>query len=695
MIAEIGAKIALIENAMGTAANLPLAKIRTDGGTQARQGLDMATVGEYAVEMQNGAKFPALTIFYDGEAYWLADGFHRLAAAKIAGLAGIACDVRQGRQREAMLFACGANATHGLKRRDDDKRRAVMALLNDSEWRQWSDREIARRCAVSAPFVGSLRAKAVPTVNVYSSDDGAGEARTYERNGKTQTMNTNGIGKQKAAPYVKVGDIMEAIKAYLFAAVRDDLELQLIRVDNLLADRHKTYHSKWWDEAIKAMPDGFMHSNFVQALSNTRDKLQSQLRRQAKGGSACVPTSQLQQKLDQWLGERFRDDPVASDRDDNGWLILNSLNERGRRSIYWEAAIHAMPEPHQIGDIEQAVSNLCDIYLQAIREKRKGGSLIAERLEPSQSPAEIRHEMRGLVVAKPFDTEAATAGVLAWLRSEQFVSYTYTVACLNRLVKETVFCTEWPEFCLAAGVDWEADHAPCIDEMIGICQKFLDELAEMRSNADFHRWQHGPMMATVSYGDTGVTINMTDGRALMLEATQETPTAQTFEAKGSASRATWLDDQLAAIDEEVASSELATDPVMAYLLDSVGDYPPSQLGRIKVLLAETHKANRSEIWDEFVFAMPDGLSTGELAQLLLNTSHAIQAAIAPVSQPATPPTPYKLLLPMSDKQRGLVYNALKFSRSHYEPRTDGTDQSVNAFYYAMFTEAMALFDIQE
>jgi hypothetical protein len=42
-----------------------------------------------------------------------------------------------------------------------DLRRAVLTLLRDEEWGQWSDREIARRCAVYHPFVGSIRASLV------------------------------------------------------------------------------------------------------------------------------------------------------------------------------------------------------------------------------------------------------------------------------------------------------------------------------------------------------------------------------------------------------------------------------------------------------------------------------------------------------------------------------------------------------
>jgi hypothetical protein len=54
-----------------------------------------------------------------------------------------------------------ANTTHGYPRSNDDKRQAVMTLLRDAEWSQWSDREIARRCAVTHPFVATVRASLV------------------------------------------------------------------------------------------------------------------------------------------------------------------------------------------------------------------------------------------------------------------------------------------------------------------------------------------------------------------------------------------------------------------------------------------------------------------------------------------------------------------------------------------------------
>src|SRR5262249_3773262 len=144
--------------AKGPCGMLALREIRTDGDTQARWRLDQATVDAYAELLKDKVNLPPAVVFNDGGVhFWLADGFHRHAAHAKAGLTSMLCEVRKGTQRDALLYAVGANAEHGLPRSNSDKHRAVTLLLCDPEWSRWSDREIARRAAVSHNFVSQLR----------------------------------------------------------------------------------------------------------------------------------------------------------------------------------------------------------------------------------------------------------------------------------------------------------------------------------------------------------------------------------------------------------------------------------------------------------------------------------------------------------------------------------------------------------
>lgn len=176
---------------------LRVADFKLDGGTQPRAEIDEAIVSEYADAMKAGESFPPVVAFQDGASVWLADGFHRVHAARRADIKEIAAEVYDGTKRDAILHSVGANAAHGLRRTNADKRKAVMTLLEDDKWSQWSDREIARRCAVHNSFVSRLRAS-LSTSD--SEESGNPPPRTYNtKHGTTATMNTENIGRRKPA----------------------------------------------------------------------------------------------------------------------------------------------------------------------------------------------------------------------------------------------------------------------------------------------------------------------------------------------------------------------------------------------------------------------------------------------------------------------------------------------------------------
>jgi hypothetical protein len=174
-------------------AKIELKKIMLDGGTQTRSQLNFVTIADYQKAMEDRAQFPPIVVFYDGSQYWLADGFHRCRAAVDAGLTEIEAEVKQGTRRDAILYSVGANATHGLPRTREDKRTAVMLLLEDEEWGRWSDREIARLCIVHHQLVGNLR-------KTFSLDDSSSEKKYITKHGTVSTMNTANIGGKATAP---------------------------------------------------------------------------------------------------------------------------------------------------------------------------------------------------------------------------------------------------------------------------------------------------------------------------------------------------------------------------------------------------------------------------------------------------------------------------------------------------------------
>lgn len=141
----------------GEEIGLPLVDVRTNFDTQSRVELHQPTVNEYADLMQAGTVFPPLTVFYDGRNYILADGFHRLHAARKLKLAEIQVKVRNGNRLAAVLYAAGANRDHGLRRSNADKRKSVASILLEKFWADKSDHWVAEQAGVTHQFVGKLR----------------------------------------------------------------------------------------------------------------------------------------------------------------------------------------------------------------------------------------------------------------------------------------------------------------------------------------------------------------------------------------------------------------------------------------------------------------------------------------------------------------------------------------------------------
>lgn len=135
--------------------NLTIASIELDPSIQCRAAIDTAVVGDYAERMEAGDQFPPVEVYGSQSKCWIGDGWHRVMAALQRGAETVEATLHLGGRLDALKHALGANAVHGQRRSNADKRRAVEIALR--EFPTLSSRAVAKMCGVHHTFVESLR----------------------------------------------------------------------------------------------------------------------------------------------------------------------------------------------------------------------------------------------------------------------------------------------------------------------------------------------------------------------------------------------------------------------------------------------------------------------------------------------------------------------------------------------------------
>jgi phage N-6-adenine-methyltransferase len=253
---------------------VPLTAIVNDGGTQMRAGMNADTVKEYedALTDADAWPFPPIVVYHDGARYWLADGFHRLNAAHRSGkFTEIPADIKPGTRRDAVLYAAGANASHGLRRTNEDKKRAVKALLEDADWSKWSDREIARRCAVSDRFVNGIRRELSANGSQMPTE------RTVERGSQTYQQNTANIGANRPQPPAMLAVWeLEATVREVYAQVYGGNPEPYSTRDMRTGAQMRA--GRFWLLCTQSLPaNQFRQSDLTQAINNFAGQLEARV----------------------------------------------------------------------------------------------------------------------------------------------------------------------------------------------------------------------------------------------------------------------------------------------------------------------------------------------------------------------------------------------------------------------------------
>jgi hypothetical protein len=234
--------------------NIPLAAIIIDPAIQQRaDGIDPDLVADYSDGIAEWIKYAPVTVFSSKGEHWLADGFHRVEAGIQAKLSELPCIIYSGGQRDALKFACKANVTHGARRTNADKRKAVNTLLDDPEWSAVTQREIAIAAGVSHVFVGKIQnerkhtAEAAPGALVTLPDD----AQPDPREPSPPIIGAAPDHPPATPPAAEAAPADPSPASYPKPLA--DLARQLVNKANKIADA--IYHNKPTEPTIKSLDD--------------------------------------------------------------------------------------------------------------------------------------------------------------------------------------------------------------------------------------------------------------------------------------------------------------------------------------------------------------------------------------------------------------------------------------------------------
>jgi hypothetical protein len=316
----------------GIRESVPVDRILIEGTQTWRESIRSDVVDEYAKVFSD---LPPIRAYFDGMNYWLSDGFHRLEAAKKLDIKYIQADVFQGDQRAAIMEAVGVNETHGLRRSNEDRRRAVRILLDDEEWRGWANTEIARQCKVSEYFVRTVKSE----IGFDEREQDEERPRKTTRKGKEVTVRTKSIGRGREKP---PEEPKSPVDEHPHGPIAEDIEEQPTDVTT----------------SIQSKLDGDEIGAAAEALPNTQEEVSPTIEVVTQHDTQPKPSL-----LDVWdMAEESEREWFVEQRYDALYRMMQ-LAGRARSDIETQGAI---PVDESVKEIQSPVKTQPDLIMSIL-----------------------------------------------------------------------------------------------------------------------------------------------------------------------------------------------------------------------------------------------------------------------------------------------------------------------------------------
>lgn len=170
---------------MSSTKKFPLDELVLDERCQARADVNHDAVQEYRAAYEAGVELPPPGVFMVSGKAVVVDGFHRVPAAIAAGKRWLRCEVvGEGTIDEAIWHAAAVNQTHGVRRTNADKRRAVRLALETEIGMEQSSRVIAEHVGVGDQLVNTVRAEVERQLRDSRTSDAGAVSEPSKRVGK-------------------------------------------------------------------------------------------------------------------------------------------------------------------------------------------------------------------------------------------------------------------------------------------------------------------------------------------------------------------------------------------------------------------------------------------------------------------------------------------------------------------------------
>jgi len=137
---------------------IAISTLTCDPDLQVRVRLSKEAISQFAERMKTEADlkaFEAVIVYFDGTNYWLADGHHRVEAAKKSGHSNVWAIVRNGERKEALWTAITENSKHGVNLTRADRRRSIELIIE--QWPEKSTTLIAEATKSSQSTVDRIK----------------------------------------------------------------------------------------------------------------------------------------------------------------------------------------------------------------------------------------------------------------------------------------------------------------------------------------------------------------------------------------------------------------------------------------------------------------------------------------------------------------------------------------------------------